>query len=281
MRLTVVELIGVALGTLLCVLPYLVYGATFPPIAITSVALAVAAAGLALLRPGARWKTGAGVGFGLLAMIVVRIIVDYTHDPTSHNLAGIEVVIGLVIGLPPAVLGVLLGNLVRQRVPWPEVGGIALVMLALGVAAVSATANASNILRVEALAENKVAALIAAQREFRAAHPLRGYTCDLGELGVPFSGPIKKNRPSASYRLAGVVYRGGTGVTEGEYHYSLQCQDKPDPQELFVLTVRDWNQLGSRPLDNFCAGPDGTIRVIGRGKLYSCFAEGQIVRSVN
>ena len=71
MTVTVVELIGMALGTLLCGLPYLFYGATSPPITITSVALAVAAAGLAMFRPGARWQTGAGVGIGLLVVIVV------------------------------------------------------------------------------------------------------------------------------------------------------------------------------------------------------------------
>lgn len=280
MTVTVVELIGVALGALVCGLPYLFYGATSPPIAITSVALAVAAAGLALLRPGARWQTGAGVGIGLLVVIVVQIVVDYNRDPTSHNLAPFEILVALVIGLPPAILGVLLGNVVRRKVPWPEVGGIALVTLSLGVAAVSAWVTASDITRLEALALKKVGALIAAQHEFRAAHPARGYTCDLGELGEPFSGPIKSNHPSESYRLDGVVYRGGTAAFESEYRYSLKCEGKPDPQELFVLTARA-QPVGSRPLGIFCAGPDGAIRSIRSGRLYSCFAEGQIVQNVN
>jgi hypothetical protein len=280
MTVTVVELIGVALGTLVCGLPYLFYGATSPPIAITSVALAAAAAGLALLRPGARWQTGAGVGVGLLIVIVVRIIVDYNRDPKSHNLAPFEILSALVIGFPPAILGVLLGNLVRRRVPWPEVGGIAFVTLAVGVAAVSAMATASDIIRVETLALKKVVALIAAQREFRAAHPLRGYTCDLGELGEPFSGAITSHPPSESYRLDGVVYRGGTAAFAGEYRYSLKCEGKTDPQELFVLTARA-QPVGSRPLHIFCAGPDGAIRSIRSGRLYSCFAQGRIVRNVN
>ena len=280
MTVMVVELIGVALGALVCGLPYLFYGATSPPIAITSVALAVAAAGLALLRPGARWQTGTGVGIGLLVVIVVQIVVDYNRDPTSHNLAPFEILIGLVIGLPPAILGVLLGRLVRRRVPRPEIGGIALVTLSLGVAAVSAWVTASDMARVEALALKKVAALIAAQHEFRAAHLLRGYTCDLGELGEPFSGPITNNHPSESYRLDGVVYRGGTAAVEGEYRYSLKCEGKPDPQELFVLTARA-QPVGSRPLHIFCAGPDGAIHVVRSGRLYSCWAEGRIVQNVN
>ncbi len=279
MTVTVVELVGVALGTLVCGLPYLIYGATAPSIAITSVALAVAAVGLALVRPGAKWQTGSGAGIGFVVVIVVQIIVDYSRDPTSHNLAPFEILIALVIGLPPAILGVLLGRLVTRKVPRPQVSGIALVTLALGVAAVHARVTASDITRVETLALKKVVALIAAQHEFRAAHPQRGYTCDLGELGEPFSGTIKSNHPSESYRLDGVVYRGGTAAVEGEYRYSLKCAGKPDPQELFVLTARA-QPVGSRPLDIFCAGPDGAIRSISSGRLYSCCAEGRIVQNV-
>lgn len=276
---TVVELIGVALGTLVCGLPYLFYDAASPPITVTSVALATAAAGLALFRPGVRWQIGAGVGVGLLIVFVAQIIVDTNRDPTSHNLWPFEIPIALVIGLPPAILGVLLGNFLRRNVPWPQLGGIVLVTLAVGGAAVSATATASDIVRVEALASKKVVALIVAQHAFRAAHPLRGYTCDLGELGVPFSGPITNT--SVSYRLDGVVYRGGTAAVEGEYRYSLRCAGKPDPQELFVLTAFRAQPYGSRPLDFFCAGPDGAIRSIKSARMYFCFAEGRIVQNVN
>lgn len=278
---TVVVLIGVALGTLVCGLPYLFYDAASPPIAVTSVALATAAAGLALFRPGVRWQigAGAGVGVGLLIVIVAQIIVDTNRDPTSHNLWPFEIPIALVIGLPPAILGVLLGNFLRRNVPWPQLGGIVLVTLAVGGAAVSATATASDIVRVEALASKKVVALIVAQHAFRAAHPLRGYTCDLGELGVPFSGPITNT--SVSYRLDGVIYRGRTAAVEGEYRYSLQCAGTPDPQELFVLTAFRAQPYGSRPLDFFCAGPDGAIRSIKSARLYFCFAEGRIVQNVN
>lgn len=276
---TVVELIGVALGTLVCGLPYLFYDAASPPITVTSVALATAAAGLALFRPGVRWQIGAGVGVGLLIVFVAQIIVDTNRDPTSHNLWPFEIPIALVIGLPPAILGVLLGNFLRRNVPWPQLGGIVLVTLAVGGAAVSATATASDIVRVEALASKKVVALIVAQHAFRAAHPLRGYTCDLGELGVPFSGPITNT--SVSYRLDGVVYRGGTAAVEGEYRYSLRCAGKPDPQELFVLTAFRAQPYGSRPLDFFCAGPDGAIRSIKSARLYFCFAEGRIVQNIN
>ena len=303
MTVTAVELIGVALGTLVCGLPYLFYGAESPPITITSVALAIAAGGLALFRPGARWQTGGGVGLGFVVVVVVQIVVDTRSDPTSHNLAPFEIVIALVLGLPPAVLGVLVGNFRRHKVRWAKSGGVTLVSLALGLAVMHAMATASDIARVETLAQNRVVALVAAQHAFRAAHPLRGYTCNLEELGVPFSGPIRTNHASESYRLGVVIYRGGTAGFEGEYRYSVKCEQiecervrttsregeiqsalkckaKPDPQELFVLTARA-QPVGSRPLDIFCAGPDGAIRSIRNGRLYSCFAEGRIVQNVD
>lgn len=295
MTVTVVELIGVGLGALVWGLSHLIYHAGAPPIAITWVALTVAAAGLALLRPGVRWQTGSGVGIGLLTVTAVQIIVDGIRDPTSHNLFPFEIVIALALGFPPAVLGVLLGNLVRRKVPAPQLGGIALVTLALGVAAVSAIATASDMNRMETLALKKVGALSAAQHAFRAAHPLRGFTCNLGELGVPFSSPINKNHPAESYRLGRVVYRGGTAVIEDGYRYSVKCEvacadnqpiyavkceDKPGPQALFILTARPLDSI-RRPPDIFCAGPDGAIRSVRFGKLYSCIAEGRIVETLN
>lgn len=288
MPVTVAELIGLAVGTLLCGLPLLIYGATAPPTVFTVVALAVAAVGRALWRPGAKWQTGGGVGFGWAVVVIVQIILDTARDPTSHNLAPFEILLALFFGLPPAVLGVLLGNFVRRKVPWPEVSGLALATLVLVAAVVHARATASDLVQVEALAQKKVAALVAAQYAFRAAHPLHGFTCDLGELGVPFSGPVNKNHPSESYRLAGVAYRGGTAAFEGEYRYSLKCEvedtiswrGKPDPQERFVLTANPYS-VGSRPLGVFCAGPDGAIRSIRGHMLYSCFTKGRIVQNLN
>lgn len=278
---TLIELVGLTLGTLICGLPTLVYGATYPSFVPTTLALMVAAAGMAFLDPGVRWQIAGGVGFGLLLMNIVRVVVDFQHDPTSHNLAGFEVVISLAIGFPPAVLGLVLGKVLRPKLPRPELVGVMLMALAVGGTVMSARGIAADLLNAEAMAVRKTASLLAAERTFRAAHPLRGYTCDLGELSVPFGGAIKKNHPSATYRLGGVVYRGGTGVREGEYLYSLKCEARPDPQESFVLTVWDSNQVGSRPLHFFCAGPDGVVRAIGRGKLDRCFPEGQIVEKLD
>jgi len=279
---TVLELIGVVLGSLLCGLPSLIYGATHPPLAVTALVLAIAAMGLALFRPGARWQTGAGIGFGLLLVVGLRIVVDSIRDPTSHNLWPFEVVSALVVGVPPAALGVLLGRSVRHVTPRPTAAGIVLVASAIAVAMVSAMTTASEIATLEAFASKKVAALVAAERAFRDAHPLRGYTCNLAELDELFSGPIQNNHRSESYRLGQVVYRGGTSAIENRYRYSLKCEGRPDPQASFVLTARSLVELGdTRPLEIFCAGADGAIRSISSGRLYACFTEGRLVGSVD
>jgi len=288
LKVWLVELAGAAAGALLCGLPGLIYGAPAPPTVFTMAASAVAAAGVALVHPGVRWRTGGGVGFGWAIAVTAQIILDITRDPTSHNLAPFEILIALVFGFPPAALGVILGNLARRHVPRPEAAGPALVALVLAAAVVHARATASDIARAEGVAQRKVEALIAAQYGFRAAHPRRGFTCDLAELGVPFGGPITMNHPSESYRLAGVAYHGGTAAIENEYRFSLKCevQDtttwraREDPQETFVLTAnpqaKEW-----RPLRVFCAGADGTIRSIRRGMMYACFDAGRLVQTVN
>lgn len=298
MPVMVVELIGLGIGALVWGLPHLIFHAGSPPFAHAWVALTVAAAGLALLRPGVRWQTGGGVGFGLLVVTAVQIIVGIIRDPTSHNLFPFEIVIALALGLPPAVAGVLLGKLVGRKVPSREVSGIVLVTLALAGAAVSAIATASDMSRMETLALKKVEALGAAQQAFGAAHPSRGFTCNLGELGVSFGGPINENHPSGSYRVNGMDYRGGTNVIEDGYQYrvlcevacaenqpgyAVKCEDKPDPQVSFILIARPAVEEISirRPPDIFCAGPDGAIRSVSFGSMYSCIAKGRIVRNVN
>jgi hypothetical protein len=275
-----VELIGLGVGALVCGLPYLFYGASAPPFRITLLTLTVASAGLALLSREARWPTGGGVGLGLVLVVGMRIAVDLSQDATSHNLWPFEIVGALVVGLPPAMLGAFAGGRLRGIVPWPAVTGVGLMAGALVVAGGTARATAAEMVRLEALAVTRVGALVAAEQAFRTAHPQRGFTCDLTELGALVPGAVEKNTPSESYRRGGVVYRGGTAMIADAYRYSLKCAVQPDPQESFVLTARALVEEGdTRPLEIFCASADGAIRAITSGRLYSCFAEGRVVQA--
>jgi hypothetical protein len=210
----------------------------------------------------------------------MRIAVDVVQDPTSHNLWPFEIVSALLIGLTPAAFGVVLGRWVRQWVPWPAGSGVALIALALAGALVSATFTAAEMTRLEAIAVRKVAVLLTAERRFRRSLPHRGYTCNFSELGEPLTGPVGSHQQT--YALGGVVYRGGTAFIENEYRYSLMCSAERGAQDSFVLTARSLVEQGdTRPLAIICAGPNGIIRSIRSGRLYTCFVEGQIVEPVN
>src|SRR5688572_2313788 len=164
-------LTGLALGAAICGLPYVVYAAEFPPLVITMIALALAAAGLAVARPADRWLAGAGVGAGIVVPIVVTIVLDYQRDPTSHNLAPFEILIGLAVGMPPALLGALLGGLTgRVKFRRSPVGGT-IAALGLAVAAVHAPVMLARTRASESGALTRIRSLRDAQARFRSANP--------------------------------------------------------------------------------------------------------------
>jgi hypothetical protein len=48
-----------------------------------------------------------------VAVVLLRVVVEVVLDPSSHNLWPFEVVIAVAIGAPIAVVGALLGRVVR------------------------------------------------------------------------------------------------------------------------------------------------------------------------
>ena len=256
---------GWAIGVAICGLPYLVYGAGFPPVAVTMIALALAAGGLAVVRPSDKWLVGAGVGIGIVVPIVALIVVDTQVDPTSHNLAGIEVLMGLALGMPPAFVGAVLGGFIR-RIAFPRIPiGAAIAALGLVVAAVSATIMLSQAIASESQAAAKMKSLIAAQNRFRAANPSRGFTCDLNALGETFDAPAKR-------------YPAGSGYGERmhaltpDYGYTLSCKQEPQPRATFALDAVATSQGLGRW--NYCAEADGRLRATKRNRKYRCLNEG-------
>jgi len=89
------------------------YGEVELPAALIGLGLGVVAVGALLTRVLGRTAPGetlAMVGAAVPAVVVVRIVVEGFADPTSHNLAGIEVAIAVGLGLAAAGLGVLAGS---------------------------------------------------------------------------------------------------------------------------------------------------------------------------
>lgn len=256
---------GWALGVAISGLPYLVYGGTFPPVAVTLIALALASSGLAVARPSDKWLAGAGVGVGPLVPIIALIVVDAQADPTSHNLAGIEVLMGLALGMPPALLGALLGGFTRRIVfPRISIGG-SIAALGLVIAVVSAAIMLSQAIASESQAMAKMKSLMAAQNRFRAANPSQGFTCDLNALGETFDAPAKRYP-------AGAGYAERMHASTPDYGFTLRCKKESQPRTTFALDAVPIPQgLGRR---GYCAEADGRLRAAKRNRKYRCLDEG-------
>ena len=115
----VVRVIGFAV-------PFLVLGAFYwaPPYdeldlpgSLPLFGLVVLAVAAMVLRAGTDtplWATWGFPAAALPAVIVVRIVMDTSKDPTSHNLWPFELVIGIVVGGFFAAVGVGVGELLRR-----------------------------------------------------------------------------------------------------------------------------------------------------------------------
>jgi len=66
-----------------------------------------------LLRPGLRWPT-LSVAAGFVLAVLIRVAVETTRDPTSHNLWPFEVIIAGGFGLAAGLLGVGIARLVQR-----------------------------------------------------------------------------------------------------------------------------------------------------------------------
>jgi hypothetical protein len=265
-------LTGLVLGAAICSLPYVVYAAEFPPLVITMIALALAAAGLAVARPADRWLSGAGVGAGIVVPIIVTIVLDFRRDPTSHNLAPFEILIGLAVGMPPALVGALVGGLMnRVGLRRPLVGGT-IAALGLAAAALHAQVMLARTVASESGALARIRALRDAQTRFRTANPARGFSCDLNDLGESFDAAARRYPPSIP--VAG-VYRVGMYAPAGDYDFWLYCTNEVTPATAFALfAMARQNGLGRWV---YCAEADGRLREIGRRRYNFCFTDGQPV----
>jgi hypothetical protein len=232
--------------------------------------LALAAAGLAIVRPRDKWQTGAGVGAGILVPMIATIVVDYQRDPTSHNLLPLELAIGLALGMPPALLGALLGGLTaRVRfIGWP-VGGV-IAAVGLMVAAVHAPIVLARTVASESDAVARIRSLVAAQDRFRSASPALGFSCDLNKLGEGYAGPVRRLAPAR--RQVEGPYDSGTVAPAGHYDFALQCGRERRPMIAYLLMAAPRQGAVGRWI--YCAEADGRILRARRHRNNFCLKEG-------
>jgi hypothetical protein len=108
------------------VVPFLVLGALYWPIAYSEVelpsslpafGLVVLAVSAMVLRGGTAtpfWAAWLFPAAAVPAVVMARVVVETSSDPTSHNLWPFEVVIAVVVGGVVSALGFAVGELVRH-----------------------------------------------------------------------------------------------------------------------------------------------------------------------
>jgi hypothetical protein len=76
--------------------------------------IAIVAFALALLSDAGIIASATTIGCAFPAVIMVRVVLDVTKDPTDHNLWPFEIAIALVIGMGAAFATASLGGICRR-----------------------------------------------------------------------------------------------------------------------------------------------------------------------
>ena len=253
--------VGFAVGAFICSLPYLLYSAQFPPLGITAVALILASAGLAIMRPSDKWWSGIGVGAGILVPMGAIIAIDLQRDPTSHNLLPFEIAFGLAFAMPGALAGAWLGGFIGRTAHVPAMAGAAVTAIGVLTAAIHVPFVFAERAALEAEARTKLQALVTAQDRFHSSNRGGDYTCNLKELGQTFDTPVRWHKP---LRPVAGIYQGGTWVAAGGYEFMLLCRHWGRRSNRFRLTAAP--ARGALGRWAYCGEADGTIRQVGRGR---------------
>ena len=63
------------------------------------------------------WKTTLVIGASVPAVVLARVFVEATADPTSHNLWPLEITIAMGVGFAAALIGTVAGSLIAKLMP--------------------------------------------------------------------------------------------------------------------------------------------------------------------
>ena len=251
--------VGLIAGAVICSLPYLLYSAQFPPLAITAIALMLASTGFAIMRPSDRWRAGIAVGAGILVPIATIIAIDLQRDPTSHNLFPFEIGFGLAFAMPGALLGAWLGGFIGRVAAVPALVGAVIAAVGVLTAALHVPFVLAERAAGELDAREKFGALVAAQNRFYASN--RGaYACNLSQLGQAFDTPVRRHESS---RPPERIYKTGTWATAGDYEFVLLCNQRTRSDRFLLTTAPARGALGRWA---YCAEADGVIRQVKRSQ---------------
>jgi hypothetical protein len=252
--------VGFVVGAVICSLPYLLYLAQFPPPAVTAIALALASAGLAIIRPADKWQSGIAVGASIVVPMVVSIAPDLLRDPTSHNLWPLGLLFGLAVTMPAALLGAWLGGYLGRTAALPTLAGAAITAAGIFLAAAHVPFVLAERDARELRAQEKLNALVAAQSNFRSSNRRAVYTCNLRKLGEAFDTPIRAHE---SVRPVEGIYTVGTWARAGDYEFMLLCEDMNRGRRFLLTAAPTPGTLGRWA---YCVGTDGVLRQVERSR---------------
>jgi len=275
--------VGLTLGSLIAVAPMIVNTAEWPPLAATATALFVSAFGVTLTQPPTSRMWAHTVGLGPLLVWFVRLIVETARDPTSHTLWPFELAAMLILCVLPASAGVWSGILFSKRRRGDHaMTAWLMIAAALAITSVSTWQTARRIAANESSALNRMRALRAAQLQFQAAHPSRGYSCDLSQL-EQFEGPVT-TVPESTLRNEAQSYEGRlrqlaalSWARDRGYSFRLTCAREPNPRKTFHLLGRPETKGATGNLV-FCTNQSGEIRRSFWRNMDGCMSSGAIER---
>ena len=268
LKLPGIELpIGLLLGALIPGFIEIIAHGEYPELWKITVCLALAAGGLALVRP-AKWiKWGIYVGLGWVLLVMARITWEVKLGIASHNLFPFTVLSFAIVAWPSAFAGAFAGRFMiapllgttasRQRLL-----GVTFVALAVSAGLAVALMRSEELKVNEAYALEKVRALVASQHRYISLHGKP--TCSLDRLDETFPEPI--------------THGGGrTRVAHRNYIYTMTCPRDPRTGKRWVWLQAKPNFRDIRAHFQFCIDQDWQIRRIRRGKA-KCHLNGEVVR---
>ncbi len=267
LKLPGIELpIGLLLGALIPGFIEIIAHGEYPELWKIAVCLALAAGGLALVRP-AKWiKWGIYVGLGWVLLVMARITWEVKLGIASHNLFPFTLFSFAVVSLPSAFAGAFAGRFIiapllgtmasRQRLL-----GVTFVALAVSAGLAVALMRSEELRANETYALEKVRALVASQHRSINRHGKP--TCFLDRLDETFPEPI--------------THVGGrTRVAHRNYIYTMTCPRDPQTGKRWVWLQAKPNFRDIRAHFQFCIDQDWQIRRIRRGKA-KCHLNGEVI----
>jgi hypothetical protein len=249
--------LGFILGAVICSLPYLLYSAEFPPLAVTATALVLTSAGLAIARPSDVWPSGLAVGAGIIVPIATIIAIDLQRDPTSHNLWPFEFALGLGFAMPAALLGAWLGGYLGRAMALPPLAGTAVIAAGVLAAALHVPFVLAERAAGERDARERLGALVTAQNDFRASGN-GAYSCNLNDLGQTFDTPVRRYEPIRPFEGN---YKTSTWAKAGDYEFMLRCEQRKVGNRFLLTAAPAVAPFGRWA---YCVEADGVIRSVER-----------------